>query len=56
MPRSTIDYGIDLGLTHSAIAVSDGTVTEIIKNHGDNDLTPSVVGVAFSEEMSPAFS
>lgn len=43
MNRTTIDFGIDLGTTNSAIAVLKGTVTEIIKNNYDNDITPSAV-------------
>jgi molecular chaperone DnaK len=41
--RTTIDYGIDLGTTNSAIAVLAGTGTEIIKNNVDSDITPSAV-------------
>ncbi len=43
MPRSTIDYGIDLGTTNSAIAFAASGVTEIIKNNLDADTTPSAV-------------
>ncbi len=43
MSRTTIDYGIDLGTTNSAIAVIAGTGTEIIKNNVDADVTPSAV-------------
>src|SRR5580704_13867205 len=45
MARGTIDFGIDLGTTNSAIAVLQGVGTEIIKNNQDADITPSVVGV-----------
>jgi molecular chaperone DnaK len=41
--RSTIDFGIDLGTTNSAIAVLKGVSTEIIKNNDDQDVTPSAV-------------
>lgn len=41
--RTTIDFGIDLGTTNSAIAVLAGTGTEIIKNNVDSDITPSAV-------------
>jgi molecular chaperone DnaK len=41
--RNTIDYGIDLGTTNSAIAVVAGTGTEIIKNNIEADITPSAV-------------
>lgn len=43
MNRTTIDYGIDLGTTNSAIALLVGTGTEIIKNNLDGDITPSAV-------------
>jgi len=43
MTRSTIDFGIDLGTTNSAISVLRGTAVEIIKNNLDNDITPSAV-------------
>lgn len=45
MTRTTIDYGIDLGTTNSAIAVVAGTGTEVIKNNVDADITPSAVYV-----------
>lgn len=41
--RTTIDFGIDLGTTNSAIAVfADGQV-EVIKNNDNQELTPSAV-------------
>jgi len=43
MSRTTIDFGIDLGTTNSAIAVLKGVVPEIIKNAIDQDITPSAV-------------
>lgn len=47
MNRTTIDFGIDLGTTNSAIAVftgSRGEPTKIIKNTRDDaDITPSAV-------------
>lgn len=45
MSRTTIDFGIDLGTTNSAIAVLSGVETEIIKNNSDGDITPSVVSI-----------
>jgi molecular chaperone DnaK len=45
MERGTIDFGIDLGTTNSAVAVLRGVSTEIIKNNQDTDITPSVVGI-----------
>lgn len=43
MSRGTIDFGIDLGITRSAIAVMNGVEPEIIKNSDDQDATPSAV-------------
>lgn len=43
MERTTIDFGIDLGTTNSAIAVLDGVTPQIIKNNEDKDITPSAV-------------
>ena len=43
MTRTTIDFGIDLGTTNSAIAVLKGIGTEVIKNNLDQDITPSAV-------------
>lgn len=45
MERQTIDFGIDLGTTNSAVAVLRGVSTEIIKSNRDADITPSVVGI-----------
>ena len=45
MERTTIDFGIDLGTTNSAIAVLDGVTTSIIKNNDDADITPSAVQI-----------
>ena len=39
MIRTTVDFGIDLGTTNSAIAVFRGVNTEIIKNNYDHDTT-----------------
>jgi actin-like ATPase involved in cell morphogenesis len=43
MNRTTIDFGIDLGTTNSAIAVLKGVSSEIIKNNFEADITPSAV-------------
>lgn len=43
MSRTTIDFGIDLGTTNSAIALLKGTNPEVIKNNDDKDITPSAV-------------
>jgi molecular chaperone DnaK len=45
MLRTTIDFGIDLGTTNSAIAIAAGPATEIIKNNLDADTTPSAVHI-----------
>ena len=45
MDRSTIDFGIDLGTTNSAIALLRGVSTDVIKNNQDVDITPSIVGI-----------
>jgi molecular chaperone DnaK len=46
MSRTTIDFGIDLGTTNSAIAVLKGVTPEIVKNNAaDADITPSVVSI-----------
>jgi len=45
MERQTIDFGIDLGTTNSAVALLRGVSTEIIKSNRDADITPSVVGI-----------
>lgn len=45
MSRTTIDFGIDLGTTNSAVAVLKGVGTEIIKNNADADITPSAVSI-----------
>jgi molecular chaperone DnaK len=44
--RSTIDFGIDLGTTNSAIAVLNGVVPEIVKNNDDLDITSSAVHIS----------
>lgn len=41
----TIDYGIDLGTTNSAIARFDGAEMRIFKNRDQMDVTPSVVQI-----------
>ncbi len=43
MSRTTIDFGIDLGTTNSAIAVLKGVKAEVIKSNLDTDITPSAV-------------
>ncbi len=41
----TINYGIDLGTTNSAIAKCDGDEVRILKNRDQMDVTPSVVRI-----------
>ncbi len=43
--RETIDFGIDLGTTNSAVAVADGGSVRVLKNLMSADTTPSVVRV-----------
>ena len=43
MKRTTIDFGIDLGTTNSAIAEIEGVSSVVIKNNNDADATPSAV-------------
>jgi molecular chaperone DnaK len=45
MPRSTVDFGIDLGTTNSEIAVFNGTTTEVIKNNENFENTSSAVWI-----------
>ncbi|MFI5610671.1 Hsp70 family protein [Amycolatopsis sp. NPDC051903] len=41
--RDTIDFGIDLGTTNSALAVLDGGAVSVVKNNLQEDYTPSAV-------------
>ena len=43
MARSTIDFGIDLGTTNSAISVLKGVKPEVVKNNLEMDITSSAV-------------
>lgn len=45
MTRTTIDFGIDLGTTNSAIAVLRGTEVEVFKNDHGMEYTPSAVAM-----------
>lgn len=51
MERSTIDFGIDLGTTNSAIAVLDGVATTVFKNNEQSETTPSVVWIDKKERL-----
>lgn len=55
MNRATIDFGIDLGTTNSAIAVLKGVSTEIIKNDLEQDITPSAIHYRKNGEMLVGF-
>jgi molecular chaperone DnaK len=57
MNRTTIDFGIDLGTTNSAIAVLKGVSPEIIKNsrENNNDITPSAVHINRKGEPNVGF-
>jgi len=46
MMRTTIDYGIDLGTTNSAIAVKRGTDVDVFKNPDRDECTPSAVYIS----------
>lgn len=41
--RTTIDFGIHLGNSHSSIAVFNGGKPQVVKNNLDGDITPSAV-------------
>jgi hypothetical protein len=43
--RTTVDFGIDLGTTNSAIALSKGPQVEVFKNSEGEECTPSAVHV-----------
>ncbi|MGI9004290.1 MAG: Hsp70 family protein [Pseudonocardia sp.] len=43
--RETIDFGIDLGTTNSAMAVAEGGAITVIKNNDGWDYTPSAVWI-----------
>lgn len=45
MNRLTIDYGIDLGTTNSAIAVLKGTEVDVFKNHLGKEYIPSAIWI-----------
>lgn len=51
MKRTTIDFGIDLGTTNSAVAVLNDKNVEIIKNNEGEVLTPSVVWINKKENL-----
>lgn len=52
MSRTTIDFGIDLGTTNSAIALLKETRAEVIKNNDNSDVTPSAVYIDRNNVLS----
>ena len=46
--RDTIDIGIDLGTTNSAVAVAKGASAEVVRNNHNVEFTPSAVYVSRS--------
>lgn len=51
MSRQTIDFGIDLGTTNSAISLLRDVKPEIIKNNDDIDITASAVYIGRSGQV-----
>lgn len=49
--RDTIDIGIDLGTTNSAIALAEGDTVTVIKNNESQDTTPSAVWMPRAGEV-----
>lgn len=45
MARETVDFGIDLGTTNSAIAMSTGADADIVRNNLRDEYTPSAVHI-----------
>ena len=39
--RTTIDYGLDLGTTNSAVAVLEGNEVQVIRNNDNFEYTAS---------------
>ncbi|MBP2324412.1 molecular chaperone DnaK [Kibdelosporangium banguiense] len=48
MTRETVDFGIDLGTTNSAIAVSAGSDGTVVRNNLEMEYTPSAVYISKS--------
>jgi len=51
MTRSTIDFGIDLGTTNSAIAVLKGNDVQVFKNNQSEEYTPSAVWINENRQL-----
>ncbi|MER7243905.1 Hsp70 family protein [Kribbella sp. NPDC000426] len=49
--RDTIDIGIDLGTTNSAIALAEGDTVTVIKNVESQDTTPSAIWIPRAGEI-----
>src|ERR1017187_8052108 len=43
--RTTIDYGLDLGTTNSAVAVLEGNEVQVIRNNDNFEYTASAVWI-----------
>jgi molecular chaperone DnaK len=48
MTRETVDFGIDLGTTNSAIAVSTDSGAAVVRNNNEVEYTPSAVNIGKS--------
>ncbi len=51
MTRQTVDFGIDLGTTNSAIACMEKRGPRIVRNRYQSDLTPSAVAITSENEI-----
>lgn len=51
MARETVDFGIDLGTTNSAVAVSTGVDASVVRNNLQLEYTPSAVRVSRSGQV-----
>ncbi len=51
MTRATIDFGIDLGTTNSAIAVLKGKDIHVFKNNENEEYTPSAVWINENQQL-----
>ncbi|MFE0153669.1 Hsp70 family protein [Nonomuraea sp. NPDC059007] len=49
--RDTIDFGIDLGTTNSAIAVAENDTVAVIKNNDGWDITPSALWIPKADQI-----
>ncbi len=51
MSRATIDFGIDLGTTNSAIAVTSGTQVHVFRNNFREEFTPSAIWIDKNDNL-----